>query len=77
MKADTRVPQGFPLNIEVPNEPIEVLHINFTEVNEKFVVTVVDRFSKRGWFVYRCEVCSCSFLQQDSDLVGTTQGHHQ
>ena len=51
MKADTRVPQGFQLNIEVPKEPMEVLHIAFTEVNGKFVMTVVDRFSKRGWFV--------------------------
>ena len=51
MKADTRAPQGFQLNIEVPKEPIEVLHIDFTEVNGKFVMTVVDRFSKRGWFV--------------------------
>ena len=51
MKADTRVPQGFQLNIEVPKEPMEVLHIDFTEVNGKFVMTVVDRFSKRGWFV--------------------------
>lgn len=51
MKADTRAPQGFQLNIEVPKEPMEVLHINFTKVNGKFVMTVVDRFSKRGWFV--------------------------
>ena len=47
MKADTRAPQGFQLNIEVPKEPMEVLHIDFTEVNGKFVMTVVDRFSKR------------------------------
>ena len=51
MKADTRAPQGFQLNIEVPKEPMEVLHIHFTEVNGKFVMTVVDGFSKRGWFV--------------------------
>ena len=51
MKADTRAPQGFHLNIEVPREPMEVLHINFTEVNGKFVMTVVDRFSKRAWSV--------------------------
>ena len=51
MKADTRAPQGFLLNIEVPKEPMEVLHIDFTEVNGKFVMTVVDRFSKRGSFV--------------------------
>ena len=31
---------------------MEVLHIDFTEVNGKFVITVVDRFSKRGWFVF-------------------------
>ena len=42
MKADTRAPQGFPLNIEVPKEPMEVLHIDFTEFNGKFVMTVVD-----------------------------------
>ena len=51
MKEDTRAPQGFQLNIEVPKEPMEVLHIDFTEVNGKFVMTVVDRFRKRGWFV--------------------------
>ena len=51
MKADTRVPQVFHLNIEVPKEPMDALHINFTEVNGKFVMTVVDRFSKQGWFV--------------------------
>ena len=51
MKADTRAPQGFQLNIEVPKEPMEVLHIDFTEVNGKFVMTEVDRFSKHGWFV--------------------------
>ena len=51
MKADTRVPQGFYLNIEVPKEPMEVLHIDLTGVNGKFVVTVVDRFSKKGWFI--------------------------
>ena len=51
MKADTRAPQGFQLHIEVPKEPMEVLHIDFTEVNGKFVMTVVDRFSKRGCFV--------------------------
>ena len=28
-----------------------MLHIGFTEVNGKFVVTVFDRFSKHGWFV--------------------------
>ena len=51
MEADTRAPQGFHLNIEVPKEPMEVLHIDFTEVNGKFVMIVVNRFSKRGWFV--------------------------
>ena len=51
MKVDTRAPQTFHLNIEVPREPIEVLHIDFTEVNGKFVMTVVDRFSKCAWFV--------------------------
>ena len=51
MKADTRAPQGFQLNIEVPKEPMEVLHIDFTEVNGKFVMTVADRFSNHGWFV--------------------------
>ena len=30
---------------------MEVLHINSTEFNEKFVMTVVDRFSKCAWFV--------------------------
>ena len=30
---------------------MDVLHINFKEVNGKFVMTVVDRFSKCGWFV--------------------------
>ena len=38
MKADTRAPQGFQLNIEVPKEPMEVLHIDFIEVNGKFVM---------------------------------------
>ena len=28
-----------------------MLHIDFTEVNGKFVMIVVDKFSKRGWFV--------------------------
>ena len=51
MKADTRAPQGFQMNIEVPKETMEVLHIDFTEVNGKFVMTIVDRFSKRGWLV--------------------------
>ena len=51
MKADTRAPQGLHLNIEVPKEPMEVLRINFTEANGKFVMTVVNRFSKCGWFV--------------------------
>ena len=51
MKADTRAPQGFQLNIEVPKEPMEVLHSDFTEINGKLVMTVVDRFSKRGWSV--------------------------
>ena len=51
MKADTRAPQAFHMNIEVPREPMEVLHIDFTEVNGNFVMTVADRFSKRGWFV--------------------------
>ena len=51
MKAATRAPQNFQLNIEVPKEPMEVLHIDFTEVNEKFVMSVVDRFSKCGWLV--------------------------
>ena len=51
MKSDTRAPQGFLLNIEVPKEQTEVLHINFTEINRKFVMTVVDRLSKHGWFV--------------------------
>ena len=52
MKADTRAPQEFQLSIEVPKEPVEVLHIDFTEVNGKFIMTVVDRFSKHGWFVF-------------------------
>ena len=51
MESDIRAPQAFHLNIEVPREPMEVLHINFTEVNGKFLMTVVDRFSKHGWFV--------------------------
>ena len=51
MKVNTRAPQGFHLNIEVSKEPMEVLHINFAEINEKFVITVVDRFSKQAWFV--------------------------
>ena len=51
MKADTRAPQGFQLNTEVPYKPMEVLHIDVTKVNGKFVKTVVDRFSKRGWFI--------------------------
>ena len=50
MKVDNRAPQCFHLNIEVPREPIEVLHVDFTEVNGKFVMTV-ERFSKRAWFV--------------------------
>ena len=51
MKADTRAPQGFHLNIELPRQPMEVLHIDFTEANKKFVMTVIDKFSKQGWFV--------------------------
>ena len=51
MKADTRAPQGFQLNIGVPKEPMEVLHIDFTKVNAKFVMTIVDRFSKPVWLV--------------------------
>ena len=51
MKAGTRTPQGFQVNIEVPKEPMEVLHIDFTEANRNFVMIVVDRLSKRGWFV--------------------------
>ena len=39
------------MNIEVPKKPMEVLHIDFTEVNGKFVMTVIDRFSKHGWFI--------------------------
>ena len=30
---------------------MKVLHINFTDEVEKFVMTVIDRFSKRAWFV--------------------------
>ena len=30
---------------------MEVLHIDFIEVNGKLVLTVVDRFGKHGWFV--------------------------
>ena len=52
MKADTRAPQGFQLNIEVPKEPMEVLHLDFTEFDDKFVMTVVERFSKYGWFLF-------------------------
>ena len=51
MKADTRVPRGFHLNIKVPREPMEVLHINYTKVNEKLVMMVVDIFSKLECFV--------------------------
>ena len=51
MKADTRAPQGFQQNIEVPREPMEVLHINFTEAHRRFFMTVKDRFSKRGLYV--------------------------
>ena len=51
MKADTSAPQGFQLNIKVPKEPMEMLHIDFTEVNGRSVMIVVDRFSKCGWFV--------------------------
>ena len=51
MKADTKAPQGFHLNIEVPREPMKVQHFDFKEVIGKFVMTVVDRFSKCGWFV--------------------------
>ena len=51
MKADTREPQGFQLNIKVPKEPMEGLYINSTEFNGIFVMTVIDIFSKRGWFV--------------------------
>ena len=51
MKVDTRPPQEFQQNIEVSREPMKVLHIDFTEVNGKFVMIVVDRFSKRFWFV--------------------------
>ena len=51
MKADARAPQGFHQNIKVPRELMEVLHINFTEVNGKFIMTVVDRFSKHACFV--------------------------
>ena len=58
MKADTRTPQGFHLNIEVPKEPMEVLHIDFTEANGKFVMTVVDRFSKFAWFVLQPQMQS-------------------
>ena len=45
MKADNRAPQGFQLNLEVPNEPMEVLHINFMEVNRRIVMNLVNRFS--------------------------------
>ena len=51
MKTDTRASQGFHLNIEVPREPMEVLHINHTEFNGKLIMIVVDRFSKFAWFV--------------------------
>ena len=50
MNADTRVPQGFHLNIEVRGEPMEMLHINLAKVNGRFVMTIVDRFSKKSWF---------------------------
>ena len=30
---------------------MEVLHIDFTDVNGRSVMTVVDRFSKYAWFV--------------------------
>ena len=51
MKAVTRAPQGFNLNVEVPREPMKVLHIDFTGVNGKFVMNVVDKFNKHAWFV--------------------------
>ena len=51
MKAETRAPQGFQLKFEVAKEPMEVLHMDFTELNGKFVMIIVDRFSKSGWFV--------------------------
>ena len=51
MKADTRAPQGFHLNIEVPREPMEVLHINFTEVNGNNMINIVKKFSKCAWLV--------------------------
>ena len=58
MKADTRAPQGFQLNIEVPKEPMEVLHIDFTEVNKKFVMTVIGEWvcSARGVALDCCGV---------------------
>ena len=51
MKADTKAPQGFQLNIEVPKKPMEVLHNDFIKTNGKFIMIVVDRFSKHDWFV--------------------------
>ena len=60
MKTDTRAPQAFQLNIEVPREPMEVLYINFTKVKRNFVMTVVDRFSKHGWFVLLTAVAAKS-----------------
>ena len=52
MKADTRAPQDFYLNIEVPKKTMEVLHIDLIEVNGKFVITVLDRLSKCAWLVF-------------------------
>ena len=30
---------------------MEVLHIDLTEVNEKFAMIVVDMFGKKDWFI--------------------------
>lgn len=51
MKNDTRKTQGFQVNVEVPEKPLEVLHIDFADVCGKTVMVVVDRFSKYAWFV--------------------------
>ena len=34
-----------------PREPMKVVHIDGTEVNKKYVITVVDSFSKKSWFI--------------------------
>ena len=63
------VPQAFHQNIEVPREPMKVQHIDFTEMNGKFVMTVVDRFSNKVLFIVLATTDANSIVKACSKIM--------